>query len=128
MTILVLILVVLLGLFNIFLGVSFLFNPAEMAGDFFLEPQGIQGLATIRADYPAFFLTAGGFALYSAWKQSAAPLLVPMCLMSIAIAGRLVSLTLDGQAPTAFQPMIVEAVMIAISLIGYRTFAKSTDA
>ncbi|QLC21897.1 DUF4345 family protein [Parasphingopyxis sp. CP4] len=128
MAILVRILVLLLGLFNIFLGISFLFNPAEMAGDFFLEPQGIQGLATIRADYPAFFLTAGGFALYSAWKQSGWPLLVPMCLMSIAIIGRVVSLALDGEAPTAFQPMVVEAIMIAISVIGYRVFGRSAHA
>ena len=122
MTILVRILVLLLGLFNLFLGLSFLFNPVEMAADFSVDPLGSQGLATIRADLPAFFLTAAGFALYSAWKQSATPLLVPLTLMSIALVGRFVSLSLDGQGPMAFQPMIVEAVMITISIIGYRTF------
>lgn len=122
MTILVRILVLLLGLFNLFLGLSFLFNPVEMAADFSIEPLGSQGLATIRADLPAFFLTAAGFSLYSAWKQSAAPLLVPMTLMSIALVGRFVSLALDGQGPMAFQPMVAEAIMIAIAFIGYRTF------
>lgn len=126
MAVLVRILVVLLGLFNIFLGLSFLFNPMEMAADFSIEPLGSQGLATIRADLPAFFLTAAAFALYGAWKQKAWPLLVPMTLMSIALIGRIVSLALDGQGPMAFQPMIVETVMIAISLAGFRMF-KGTD-
>ncbi len=113
----------LVGLFNLAIGLLFLVHPREMAGQFFLDPVGIQGLATIRADFPAFFLTGGLFALIGAWRMQPAPLKVPLALLGIALFGRFVSLAFDGVAPTAFPPMVAEAVMIAILLAGIRAFA-----
>lgn len=115
-----------LGLFNLLIGVNFLLNPAKMGADFFLTPNGIQGLATLRADFPGFFIGAALFALYGAWKGRAEPLMVPLVMLALAFAGRIVSLVLDGVAPTAFQPMIVEAVMMTILLVGYRAFGRAS--
>lgn len=114
--------VVAVGLLNIALGLLFLFRPAWMGAQFYITPIGSQGLATIRADFPGFFLTGGGFALWGAWMRYAEELRVPIVLLSIALFGRFVSLIWDGVGPSAFPPMILEAVMIAILVAGMRTF------
>lgn len=110
------------GLFNIGLGLGFLLDPQGSAARFFVVPLGTQGLATLRADFTAFFVTGGLFALVAAWRSTRTPLLVPLALLSIAITGRCVSLVLDGVPPTAGPPMIVEAMMIAILALAYRSF------
>jgi hypothetical protein len=114
----------LIGLFNIMIGLGFLLAPARLAGQFFLSPIGIQGLATLRADFPGFFITGGVFALAGAVKKDGAPLLVPLLLLAIAITGRAVSLLQDGVVPTAAAPMLAEAVMITALLLARRSFAR----
>lgn len=103
-----------IALFNITIGLAFLFNPAEAAASFFLIPDGGQGMATLRADFPGFFITGGTFAMIGAVQRDARALLVPMLLLAIAITGRCVSLVADGVGPAAIPPMVAEAVMIAV--------------
>lgn len=110
------------GFLNIALGLMFLVRPEWMGAQFYITPVGSQGLATIRADFPGFFLTGGGFALWGAWMRYAEELRVPIVLLSIALFGRFVSLIFDGAGPSALPPMILEAVMIAILVAGMRTF------
>jgi hypothetical protein len=114
----------LVGLFNIAIGLMFLVHPRELAAMFFLEPLGTQGLATIRADFPAFFLTGGLFALLGAIRAERAPLAVPLMLLGIALAGRTLSLVVDGAPQTAFPPMLVEAVMILLLALAAAAFAR----
>lgn len=114
----------LIGLFNVMIGLGFLLNPAQLAGQFFLSPIGSQGLATLRADFPGFFITGGVFALAGALKKDGTALLVPLLLLTIAIIGRAVSLALDGAAPTAYPPMVFEAVMIAALVLARRSFGR----
>ncbi|MDO9489085.1 MAG: hypothetical protein Q7J32_11970 [Sphingomonadaceae bacterium] len=115
----------LVALFNIALGIGFFLDPAQMGLQFFLSSLGTQGLATMRADFTAFFITGGGFALVGAWRCRREPLLVPLSLLTIAIVGRAVSLFVDGAPATAFPPMVAEAAMIAVLLLGYRNFGAT---
>ncbi|MFW2851973.1 hypothetical protein ACM61V_08595 [Sphingomonas sp. TX0543] len=117
------VLVALVGLFNVILGLGFLLDPAGSALRFFLSPLGTQGMATLRADFTAFFVVGGVFAVIGAWRREGGPLLVPIALLAVAITGRAVSLIADGAAATAFPPMVVEALMIALLLFGRRAFA-----
>lgn len=119
------VLVALVALLNIALGVGFLIDPAGSAQRFFLEPLGTQGMATLRADFTAFFVVGGVAALLGATRNDRAPLIVPITLLSIAIAGRAVSLIADGAPATAFPPMVAEAVMVAILLLARRIFADA---
>lgn len=112
----------LVGAFNIVLGLGFLLDPAQAGLRFFLVSLGTQGLATMRADFTAFFVTGGAFALVAAWRAWRTPLLVPLSLLSIAIAGRAISLIAEGAPNTAFPPMVAEAVMIALLAWGWRSF------
>lgn len=116
--------VALVGLFNVALGLGFLLDPAQAGLRFFLESLGTQGLATMRADFTAFFVTGGVCALIGAWRAERAPLLVPLMLISIAITGRVVSLVADGAPPTAAPPMIVEALMIVVLALGATVFGR----
>ncbi|WP_156255102.1 DUF4345 family protein [Sandarakinorhabdus oryzae] len=118
------ILVGVIALFNIGIGLMFLANPAGAAAGFFLSPVGIQGLATLRADFPGFFITGGVCALVGALHKDGRALLVPMLLLAIALAGRFVSLALDGMAPTAVPPMLVEAAMISVLALARRSFGR----
>ena len=58
------------GLFNLFLGVSFLLDPARLGAAFNLSPVGPGGLAVLRADLTAFFLVAGGCQLWGGWRRN----------------------------------------------------------
>lgn len=118
-------LIMLLGLFNLVIGLGFLLQPAKLAAAFFLSPIGSQGLATVRADFSGFFIGASLFALFGAWKMRAEALLVPMVMLGLALTGRFVSLALDGMASTAPAPMVIEAIMLAILFFGYRTFQRT---
>ncbi len=112
----------LVGLINVLIGLGFLFNPAKLVAIFALSPVGTQGLATIRADFPAFFLTGGVFALIGAWRADPKPLLVPLMLLGTALTGRFVSIALDGVVATTYPPMLAEAAMIAAILLARRSF------
>ena len=112
------------GLFNLVLGLGFLIDPAQAGLQFFLLSLGTQGLATMRADFTAFFVTGGTFALIGACRARRTPLVVPMMLLGIAIGGRVVSLIADGAPGKAFTPMIAEAVMLAILAVGWRNFDR----
>lgn len=124
MNMIVRVLVALVGVFGLVMGLRFLTAPMAVAQQFAIVPEGILGMATLRADFTSFFGGAGAIALYGAWRQRAEPLLVPMLLFALAIMGRAVSLMLDGAVDAAYPPMIVEAVMIAILYAGYRQFRR----
>ena len=112
----------LVGLFNIVLGLGFLLDPAQAGLRFFLTSLGTEGLATMRADFTAFFVTGGTFALIAAWRARRLPLVVPLTLLTIAIFGRVISLISDGAPQIAFTPMAAEAMMIALLALGWRYF------
>ena len=122
MTVVLRLLVGAIALFNIAIGMMFLFNPAGLAAQFFLIPDGSQGMATLRADFPGFFITGGVFALIGAVQKDARALLVPLLLLGVAITGRGVSLLADGTPPIAFPPMVAEAVMITVLALARRSF------
>lgn len=111
----------LVALFNIAIGLGFLIDPAGSALRFFLAPLGIQGMATLRADFTAFFVVGGVSALIAVVRRDRTPLLVPIALIGVALAGRCISLVADGATPTAYPPMIAEAVMITLLALGYRS-------
>ncbi len=114
------------AVFNILLGIGFLIDPAQSGLRFFITSLGTQGLATMRADFTAFFLTGGVFALVGAWRSWRTPLIVPLCLLGIAISGRAISLFADGAPAQALLPMAAEAVMIAILAFGWSSFERES--
>lgn len=104
------------GLFYVLMGIGFLLDPVGSGADFGIAPQGVMGLASIRADMTAFFIVAGGCLIWGAWARKGDPLLVSAALMGTALLGRIVTLATDGAHDGFILPMIVEAVTVIIAL------------
>jgi hypothetical protein len=110
----------LFGLFNLFVGLSFLLTPAAMGAQFNLAPNGSGGLAVLRADFTAFFVVTGACQLWGGWKRNGDLLLVPILLMGLAFTGRALSVMVDGSYAGFAMPMAVEAVQVALGLAAWR--------
>ena len=108
------------GMFNLFLAVSFLYDPAGMGASFGLTPNGPLGTAVLRADFTAFFAVIGLCMLRGAWKRNGDVLLVPAALFGIAFCGRAVTGLLDGTQIGFFQPMVFEAAQFLLLVVGWR--------
>ena len=108
------------GMFNLFLAVSFLYDPVGMGGGFGLSPNGPLGTAVLRADFTAFFAVIGLCMLRGAWKRNGDVLLVPAALFGIAFCGRAVTGLIEGTQIGFFQPMVFEAAQFLLLVVGWR--------
>lgn len=108
------------GIIFTLIGLGFLFMPASTGADFNLLPDGIAGLAVMRADMTAFFVVAGVCMAWGAWTRNGELLMVPAALFAIAFTGRLVTVIADGPSPQFWLPMLVEASAVAVTLLGSR--------
>ena len=108
------------GMFNLLLGLSYLFDPAGAAAGHGVSYTGQLGLATLRADFTAFFVVIGLCMLRGAWKRNGDVLLVPAALFGIALFGRLLTLMLSGSGPGFYLPMAAEAGQVILLVLGWR--------
>ena len=120
------VLIILYGVMFIVVGAGFFVGPTKAAASFALQAAGTPGLAVLRADFPAFFIGNGAFAVYGAIRQRAGVLAFPLVGLAIAISGRAVSLAADGFTPGALTPMAIEALGIALLAAGSRGFGART--
>ena len=96
-------------------------DPAKIAAGLGLVGQGWQGQSTLRSDVAGFFGGAGLLSLASAVRNDRRLLVAPLLLIAIALAGRFVTIALDGWSSAAIPSIVVEAVLLAIYLAGYRS-------
>lgn len=120
MRIAVIALIVLAGMFNLGLGISFLYDPGGMGLQFGVSPNGPLGFAVLRADFVAFFLLAGFCMVRGAWRRNGDLLLVPAALFGIAFCGRAISAVATGTQPGYFEPMVAEAVQFVLLMVGWK--------
>lgn len=95
-------------------------GPEAPAAALGLKADGLLGLATLRADVGGFFAAGGLFALAGAIRGEGRLLTPPALLLGLALAGRLVTVAMDGYAPAMLPPMVIEAVLVAILLLARR--------
>ena len=77
----------------------------------------------MRADFTAFFVTGGAFALIGAWRAARTPLLgAAVPARASRSAGARSAWSPTARRGTAFPPMAAEAVMIVILALGWRMF------
>ena len=108
------------GLFFTITGIGFLLTPESSVGGFGLAAANIQGWSTIRADMTAFFVVGGVCMIWGGWRRAGDMLLVPAALFGIAFTGRLVSLFADGTYEGFWLPMLAEAAVVVVSVLGNR--------
>jgi arylsulfatase/uncharacterized sulfatase len=115
----------LVGALALLIAGRFWLAPAEAAALFAVSPQGAAGLGTIRADMAAFFAAAGGLSLIAAVRRESRWLWPALLILGLALAGRTLNLALTGGGPGVIPPMVVEAVLIGIVLLGMRLLPKA---
>ena len=120
MRILLIALIFLAGMFDLFMGLSFLIQPETVAAGFGLAPTGPAGLAALRADFTAFFCVSAVCMMVGAWRRNGDLLLVPAALFGTALLGRAVSAVADGAVPGFWLPMAVEAFHVALLVAAWR--------
>lgn len=108
------------GLFNLFLAVSFLLDPVSMGAQFGVSPNGPLGNAVLRADFTAFFAVTGFCMLWGAWRRNGDLLLFPAALLGIAFVGRAITALTVGTSPGFFEPMVAEALQVALLIASWR--------
>lgn len=114
MAILVRILVGLVAALFLFIGFGIWFDFDSTVAGLGLVSDNPLGRAAVRADFGALFFGVGGMSAMAAWQRSRTYAFGAMLLLIIALSGRVVSLILEGPAPGGTEPMVVEALGIAI--------------
>lgn len=100
------------------------FNVAALADERGMKALGEIGQANIRADVGGIFIAIGIFSILAAWKQSRLWALAAIIAVSSTLAGRFASIAFDGFSQRVFQPMMIEAVVLAVLLGGYAVWKK----
>ena len=108
------------GIVFTLIGLGFFFVPDTAGASFSLLPDGVPGLAVMRADMTAFFVVGGVCMIWGAWKRNGELLLVPAALFGIAFCGRLLTVIIDGPSRQFWLPMLVEAATVIVTLLGSR--------
>lgn len=112
------------GLLGLLVAARLWMAPAELAGQLGVAASGPLGLATLRADMGGFFAAGGLFALGAAIKSRGALLLPPVMLIGLALAGRIVTIAMNGYAPEMAPPMAIEAALLAVFATGWRLLPR----
>ena len=117
----------LVGMFDLFMAISFLTAPQQTAAGLGVAPLTLggastvaAGLSTIRGDFTSFFGVAGFCMMWGAWRRNADLLLVPAMLFGVTFAGRALNLALIGPYEVWTFPMAVEAGHVVLALIAWR--------
>jgi hypothetical protein len=113
-------LVGLIGVLALLIAARLWVGPEAPAAAMGLKADGGLGLATLRADVAGFFAAGGLFALAGAIRGEGRLLTPPAVLLGLALAGRLLTVGLDGYEASMLPPMVIEAVLVAILLFARR--------
>ena len=108
------ILVILLSAPLVVLGVGAMFNAVEMAAQFGIQPQGIPGLSTLRADIGGLLLGSAILMLLGVWRNNTTWLLAAAVMMGVVAFGRLVGFIFDGFDAALVTPLVVELVIVGV--------------
>ena len=113
----------LLGLLGLLLAARFWMDPVKVGGMLGLQPLGLLGLATIRADVAGFFAAVGLVSLAAALRQDRRLLTAPLLMVALAISGRLLTAALGGLPQATIGPIVIEAVLLVVLAFGRRFMA-----
>ena len=110
----------LVGVLALLLASRFWISPDRIGATMGLLPDGAAGLGTLRADMAGFFGASGVMLLLSVMRNDARWLKPVLLLLAIALTGRVLNLAVTGGGPGLIPPMVIEAVLIAITLLGVK--------
>ena len=101
------------------LGMTSMFAPGKMVGNFAIEPQGIPGYSTIRSVIGGLFLSSVALLITGLLSGQTLFFVVVTTILGAVALGRVVSLFADGFDKAVLPPLLVEIVMISILLTAH---------
>lgn len=110
------ILIGLQGLGSLIILTALWLAPVQMAKALQVEPVGLIGSATVRADMGGLFAAIAIMMLMAAWKQSRMWALGALVVAGGALVGRLISVVMDGSGPGIWAPIGIEVFAVATLL------------
>ena len=119
------VLIGLVGLLALLVSIRLWIAPAKVGAILGLASNGLAGTATLRADVAAFFAGVGLFSLLAALRRDRRIVVVPLVLVGLALAGRLLSAALLGLPPQQYASVAVEVALVVLFLAARRAL---TDA
>ena len=108
------ILITLPMLFGLVFGFISLFSAARIGDILGVAGTNPAGIGAVSGDFAGFFLVGAGAAALALFKNRSSLLWVPISLYGLAIVGRLTSLPVTGVSGDVLQPIIIEAILVAM--------------
>lgn len=108
------ILIIIPLIFSLIMGSLAFLSPDIIGGILGVSADNAVGRGTMTGDFGALFLTGGWACVLALVKGKSDWLLVPISLLGITFIGRLFDILSSGMGDGVLQPMIVEAVIVAM--------------
>jgi len=102
--------------FCILMGSLAFLSPDIIGGILGVSADNAAGRGTISGDFGALFFTGAGAAALALFKGKSKLLWVSISLLGLTLLGRLFEITSTGIGETTMQPIIIEAVLVAMLL------------
>lgn len=102
------------------LGVKAMFTPTSMIELFDLNPRGIFGMNTIRADLGGMLIASSFMILIGLLKQNITWFLATILMMTTLLFGRIISFITDGWTVAAIPAIVVEVFVVLVMLLAYK--------
>ena len=111
-------------LFCLIMGSLAFLSPDIIGGILGVSADNAAGRGTISGDFGAMFFTGGGAASLALFRDKSNLLWVSISLLGLTLIGRLFEITSSGIGETTMQPIIIEAVLIAMLLTALKLSKK----
>jgi hypothetical protein len=119
------VLIGLVGILALLVSARLWIAPAKVGAVLGLVSDGLTGTATLRADVAGFFAGLGLFSLLAALREDRLLVVVPLALVGLALAGRLLNAVLLGLSSQQHASLAIEAALVVLFLAGLRVFANA---
>lgn len=100
--------------FCIIMGSLAFLSPDIIGGVLGVSADNAAGRGTISGDFGAMFFTGAGAAALALFQGKSNLLWVSISLLGLTLLGRLFEITSTGIGETTMQPIIIEAVLVAM--------------
>lgn len=112
------------GLLFVGLAIGFLIDPARAASNLGIGALAPLGFATLRGDFLGFFGAGGTLTILGAVRNDARFLAAPLLMIALTLFGRVITIAISGFDPAMGPPMAVEAIIIMLLVLGWRSFPE----
>ena len=111
-------------LFCILMGSLAFLSPDIIGGILGVSADNAAGRGTLSGDFGAMFFTGAGAAALALFKGKSNLLWVSISLLGLTLLGRLFEITSSSIGETTMQPIIIEAILIAMLLTALKLSKK----